>query len=307
MSHFSFEFPYAYLLLPLFWFCLKKCRAKTMAIYLPYIEVLIGKKSLKSRWLDFIKWGAIFSVITALASPVKVTTFTDTHQEARDIMLVIDSSKSMLDRGFDANNPTKDKFTAVKEVVRSFINDRKNDRVGLITFASSAFIASPLTFDRKYLQDILLKQKVGIVGSRTAINDALLQALYTLEASKVKSKIIILLTDGIDNMSETPFADLVDVLKESKIKLYTIGIGDFKDLEVPKLKALANAGRGKFFMTTNKKTLSKIYAQIDASETTKVQGKTYKRYKYFYYFPLMIGIILLLIYVYSKSVRGVAR
>ncbi len=307
MSHFSFEFPFAFLLLPVFWFCLKKCRAKTLAIYLPYIEVLIGKKSLKSRWLDLVKWGAIIALIIALASPAKVTTFHDTHQDARDIMLVIDSSKSMLDRGFDSNNPTKDKFTAVKEVVQHFIKDRKNDRVGLITFASSAFIASPLTFDKKYLQDILLKQKVGIVGSRTAIYDALLQAIYTLENSKVKSKIIILLTDGIDNMSETPFIDLVDVLKKSDIKLYTIGIGDFKDLEVPKLKALANAGRGKFFMTTNKQMLSKIYAQINRSETSKIEGKIYKRYKYYYYFPLMIGIILLLIYVYSKSVRGVAR
>ncbi len=307
MSHYSLEYPYVFLLLPLFWFCFKKCPAKTTSIYFPYIEVLIGKKSLKSRWLDIIKWIAIILVLLSLASPVKVTTYKDTKEEVRDIMLVIDSSKSMLERGFDADNPKKDKFSAVKEVVKSFINSRKHDRLGLITFASSAFIASPLTFDKKYLKDIIQKQKVGIVGSRTAIYDALLQALYSIEHSDAKSKIVILLTDGVDNMSETPFTDLAAILKKSDIKLYTIGIGDYKDLDVPKLKALANAARGKFYSATDKQALSKIYKEIDKTETSKVEGKIYKQYKYYYYFTLIIAIVLIMVYLYLKSVRGIAK
>ena len=307
MSHFSFEFPYLFLLIPLFWFCFKNCPAKSTSIYLPYINVLIGKKSIKSRWLEFLKWGAIVTFVTALASPVVVTTYNRTKQDARDIMLVIDSSKSMLERGIDINNPKKNKFDAVKEVVRDFIKNRKADKIGLVNFASSAFIASPLTFDKKYLNDILLKQKVGIAGKRTAIYDALLQAIYLLNNSKVKSKIIILLTDGIDNMSETGYKDIINFIKRTKVKLYTIGVGTSRDLEVDKLQGLAKAGGGEFYMANDEKTLKNIYTNIDKSETSEVVAKSYKKYKYYYYFPLMVSIVLLLIFVYFKSIKGIAR
>ena len=307
MSQFSFEFPYAFLLLPLFIFCIIKCPAKSLSIYLPYINVLIGKKSLKSRWLDFVKWGAVVSIIVALASPVLVTEYRNIKKEGRDIMLIIDSSQSMLEKGFDIDNPTRDKFSAVTDVVDSFIKDRVDDRIGLVNFASSVFIASPLTFDKNYLLDILHKQKVGIAGKRTAIYDALLQGLYMIQKSEAKSKTVILLTDGIDNMSSIKFTDIVSFVKRVGVKLYTIGIGSNKDLEVPKLKALANASGGKFFMATNNAALKKIYKEIDSSETSAIKSTSYKVYKYYYYFPLMMAIILLLIFVYFKSVRGVAK
>ena len=307
MSHFSFEFPYVFLLLIPFWFCIKRCPAKSMAIYLPYIQVLIGKKSLKSRWIEVLKAIAILSFFVALASPVMVTKYNNIQKEGRDIMLIIDSSSSMKERGFDINDLKKDKFSAVIDVVSNFIDSRKNDRIGLINFASSAFIASPLTFDKKFLKDILKKQRVGIAGRRTAIYDALLQGLYILENSKTKSKIAILLTDGIDNMSQNSFDEIVDLTKQINVKLYTIGIGENKDIEAQKLEKLAEAGGGKFFLATNKETLSNIYKEIDQSATTKIKSQSYKEYKYYYYYPLMLAILLLMLYIYIKSVRGVAK
>ncbi len=307
MSHYSFEFPYIFLLIGLFWLCSKKCPAKTLAIYLPYIHLLISKKRVKSRWLDIFKWIGIVSLITALASPVKVESIYTTKQDGRDIMLIIDSSQSMKDRNFDENNLTKDKFSAVKEVVSNFIKNRINDRIGIINFSSSAFIASPLTFDKEYLEYILSKQRVGIVGSRTAIYDALIQALYLLENSKAKSKIAILLTDGADNMSETKYEEVLNIVKRSKIKLYIIGIGTYDDLDVPKLKELAKDGRGKFFLATNSSALKVIYKDIEKSETTKIKDKSYKKYSYYFYFPLIFAIVFLLLYIYFKSVKGVAK
>jgi Ca-activated chloride channel family protein len=278
-----------------------------MAIYLPYIQVLIGKKSLKSRWIEVLKAIAILSFFIALASPVMVTKYNNIQKEGRDIMLIIDSSSSMKERGFDINDLKKDKFSAVIDVVSNFIDSRKNDRIGLINFASSAFIASPLTFDKKFLKDILKKQRVGIAGRRTAIYDALLQGLYILENSKTKSKIAILLTDGIDNMSQNSFDEIVDLTKQINVKLYTIGIGENKDIEAQKLEKLAEAGGGKFFLATNKETLSNIYKEIDQSATTKIKSQSYKEYKYYYYYPLMLAILLLMLYIYIKSVRGVAK
>ncbi len=307
MSHYSFEFPYAFLLLVLFWFCFKKCPAKSLAIYLPYIHLFMAKKGVKSRWLDIYKWLGIIFLISAVASPIKVEIYNNIKQEARDIMLILDSSKSMLDRGFDSNEPKKDKFSVVIDVVSNFIKDRKNDRIGLINFSSSAFVASPLTFDKSYLKYIVKKQRVGLVGSRTAIYDALLQAIYILEKSEAKSKIAILLTDGMDNMSNTKYEEILDAVSKSKVKLYIIGIGNLDDLDVPKLKALAKAGRGKFFLATNSSLLDNIYKKIDISETTKIKGESYKKYTYYYYFPLIFAIVFLLLFVYYKSIKGVAK
>ena len=307
MSHYSFEFPYAFLLLVLFWFCFKKCPAKSLAIYLPYIHLFMAKKGVKSRWLDIYKWLGIIFLISAVASPIKVEIYNNIKKEARDIMLILDSSKSMLDRGFDSNEPKKDKFSVVIDVVSNFIKDRKNDRIGLINFSSSAFVASPLTFDKSYLKYIVKKQRVGLVGSRTAIYDALLQAIYILEKSEAKSKIAILLTDGMDNMSNTKYEEILDAVSKSKVKLYIIGIGNFDDLDVPKLKALAKAGRGKFFLATNSSLLDNIYKKIDISETTKIKGESYKKYTYYYYFPLIFAIVFLLLFVYYKSIKGVAK
>ena len=307
MSHYSFEHPSLFLLLLLFVFCTVKCPSKGIAIYLPYVNVLLSNKALKYRWLEIVKYSAITLLFISLASPVKTIKYNNVHQEGRDIMLIIDSSKSMLERGFDLNDLKKDKFEAVKEVVEKFIEDRKNDRVGLINFASTTFIASPLTFDKEFLKEILKKQKVGIAGKRTAIYDALLQAIYILSKSNAKSKIAIVLTDGIDNMSQITFNEILDFVKRAKIKLYTIGIGDSKDIEVPKLEKLAKAGNGEFFLSTNKDTLSKIYERVDKLETSKIVSSTYTKYYYYYYYPLMLSIILMLIYVYFKSIKGIAK
>ncbi len=307
MSHYSFEFPYAFLLLPLFWFCAKECSVRSQAIYLPYIHILLASKRIKSRILEVLKWIAILSFVTALASPVKVVEYNNIKKEGRDIMLVLDSSKSMLDRGFDSDNLKRDKFSAMVEVVADFIAKRQSDRVGLINFASSAFIASPLTFDKNYLLDILKKQRVGLVGSRTAIYDSLLEAEYLLSASEAKSKIVILLTDGIDNMSKTTFADIMEVTKKSDIKLYIIGIGQESDLEVQKLEALAKEAHGKFYFVSDKKSLAKIYKEIEKSETTAMKSESYKRYFYFYYFPLVVSIVFFLLFIYFRSVKGIAK
>ncbi len=307
MSHYSFEFPYAFLLLPLFWFCSLECQARTAAIYMPYIHILLGHKSVKSRILDILKWIAIVAFILSLASPVKVTTYNNIKKEGRDIMLIIDSSKSMLERGFDSSDPKRDKFSSVMEVVEQFVRKRKNDRVGLINFASSAFIASPLTFDKDFLLNILKKQAVGLVGSRTAIYDSLLEAEYILANSNTKSKIAILLTDGVDNMSNTSFNEILELTQKSKIKLYLIGIGKESDLEVAKLQNLVKKSGGKFYLVSDKSALASIYKEIDKSETTKIKSESYKKYTYYYYFPLVLSIVFFLIFIYFRSVKGIAK
>ena len=304
MDQFSLQYPYALALIVLFWVCARFCTAKVAAIYFPHIHTLLASKGNKSRLLELLKWLGIVSLLLALSSPVVTKSYKDTKKKGRDIMLVIDSSGSMNQRGFDRVDPMKNKFDIVKEVVWDFIDKRKKDRLGLITFADVAFVASPLTFENAFLQDIIKMQELGIAGRKTAINDALLQTYSILSKSDAKSKIAILLTDGIENMSKISLEDILGVIKKSTIRLYTIGIGSYRDFDARYLQKLAKAGKGKFFAANNKEALKKIYSEIDTLEVTKIKSKKIVQHTYLYIYPLFVAIISLLLFLYFRTSRG---
>jgi Ca-activated chloride channel family protein len=242
--------------------------------------------------------------IVALASPVITKEYSNSKREGRDIVLIIDASDSMRQNRFDANSIRKNKFEVVKEVASDFVSKRTQDRIGLVTFADIAFIASPLTFEKKFLQDIIAMQRLGVAGKRTAINDSLAQTYNMLSNSKAKSKIAILLTDGIDNMSRVPLADIKSLIEKSPVKLYTIGIGSSRDYDGRYLQELADAGKGQAFGARNAQMLTQIYAKIDELEASKIEDKKFIKHTYLYIFPLFIAIISLLIFIYIRNMRG---
>ena len=302
MSRFSFEYPVAFLLIVLFLVCATFCKERTLAIYFPHISAL--KLTHKLSKSDLLKWLGIVLAITALASPVIEQKFEPTKKAGRDIVMVIDSSGSMRSFGFDPSSPMKRKFDVVKEVVSDFIQKRHSDRIGIITFADFAFVAAPLTFEKGFLQQIIAMQRLGIAGKRTAINDALVQALRLLEKSKAKSKVIILLTDGVENASRIDAQSLQKLIASFEgMKLYTIGIGRAGEYDAAYLRHLADIGGGAFFEARNAKGLQAIYQKIDALEKSKMEDKKIIRKEYLYYYPLIGAIIFLLGYLYTRS-RG---
>ena len=305
MSQFSFEYPVAFALLILFMICAKWCKERSRAIFFPHIHNLLAPSVGKSSWLELLKWLGVVLAVTALASPVITKSYTNSKKEGRDIVLVIDSSDSMRQRGFDANDIMKSKFDVVKEVVEDFIEKRKDDRIGMVTFADVAFIASPLTFEKEFLTNITQMQQLGIAGKRTAINDALVQAYNMLEKSKAKSKIVILLTDGQDNMSKIPFNELVKMIEKRDIKLYAIGIGDSRDYNGAYLQTLAKAGKGAAFGARNAQMLEEVYKQIDKLEKSKLNDKKIVEHTYLYIYPLIVAILSLLLFVYFRNSRGI--
>ncbi len=305
MSHFSLQYPYALGLIILFWVCARWCPARTQAIYFPHVGALISGTRSRGRLLEFLKWFGIVSLLLALASPVVTREYKDTKKRGRDIMLVIDSSGSMRQQGFDPNDPFKSKFDVVKEVVSDFVAHRKNDRLGLINFADAAFVASPLTFEHDFLQDVIAMQRLGLAGKKTAINDALVQTYNILNKSDAKTKVAILLTDGEDTASRITPDAVLKMVREGTIRLYTIGIGSPRDFNGPYLRTLADAGKGKFFAASDRTALKKIYAQIDAMETTKIKDKKIVQYTYYYLYPLMAAILSLLGFIYLRTARGV--
>lgn len=307
MNQFSLQYPYALAVIVLFVICAKYCASRASAIYFPHIQYLLAGKKAKNRLLDILKWLGIVSLVLALSSPVITKSYKDTKKKGRDIMLVLDSSGSMRHRGFDMMDIGKNKFSAVKDVVMDFIDKRDKDRLGLITFADVAFVASPLTFEKEFLQKIVQMQQLGIAGTKTAINDALLQTYSVLSKSNAKSKIVILLTDGVENRSKISMEDILGVVRKSDIRLYTIGIGNRGDFDVRYLSKLARAGKGEFFAANNKEALSDIYEQIDKMEASKIKSKKIVELTYLYIYPLFIAILSLLMFVYFRTSRGVAE
>ena len=305
MSQFSFEYPYLLALIFLFILCAKYCKERSRAIFFPHVKTLMVQGRGGSSLLKWLKWIGVTSAVIALASPVITKSYTNSKKEGRDIVLIVDSSDSMRQRGFDPNDIMKSKFDVVKEVVGDFIQKRKDDRIGMVTFADIAFIASPLTFEKKFLTDITKMQRMGIAGKRTAINDAIVQSYNLLSKSKAKSKIAILLTDGVDNMSKIPFADVISLIKKRDIKLYTIGIGDARDYNGAYLKALADAGHGEAYGARDATTLEKIYEEIDKLEATKIDDKKIVQHTYLYIYPLFLAILSLLLFMYLRNSKGV--
>lgn len=304
MNQYSFEYPFLLLFIVVFVFCAKFCKERSQAIFFPHVKTLLIKSTKSTSWLGVLKWVAIVSALIALASPVISKSYSNSKKEGRDVVLIIDSSESMRQRGFDAANMWRNKFDVVKEVVGDFIEKRKDDRIGMITFADIAFIASPLTFEKKFLSNIIKMQKMGVAGKRTAINDALVQSYTLLSKSKAKSKIAILLTDGIDNMSKVPFADVLSLIEKRDIKLYTIGIGEARDYNGQYLKALAKAGKGFAFGARDASSLEKIYEEIDKLEATKIDNKKVIQHTYLYIYPLFLAILSLLLFIYFRQARG---
>ncbi len=305
MSHFSLQYPYALALILLFYVCARWCPARTQAIYFPHIHALLSGGGRRSRLLDLLKWFGIVSLLVALASPVITKEYKDTKKRGRDIMLVIDSSGSMRQYGFDPNAPFKSKFDVVKEVLADFVKQRKNDRLGLINFADAAFVASPLTFEHDFMKSIIAMQRLGLAGQKTAINDALVQTYSILNKSDAKTKIAILLTDGEDTASRIGADATLKLVRETPVRLYTIGIGTVNDFNAPYLTALARAGKGKFFAASDRTALQKIYAQIDAMETSKIKHKKIVQYEYYYLYPLLAALLSLLGFIYLRTTKGV--
>ena len=304
MSQFSFEYPLLLLVVLLFVLCAKFCKERSRAIFFPHVKTLMMQGRSGSSLLNVLKWVGVVSAVIALASPVITKSYTNSKKEGRDIVLILDSSDSMRQRGFDPTNIMRNKFDVVKEVVGDFIEKRKNDRIGMVTFADIAFIASPLTFEKKFLTDITKMQKMGIAGKRTAINDAIVQSYNLLSKSKAKSKIAILLTDGIDNMSKIPFPDVKNLIEKRDIKLYAIGIGDERDYNGAYLKALADAGHGEAYGARDAETLERIYEEIDKLEATKIDDKKIVQHTYLYIYPLFLAILSFLLFMYVRNSRG---
>lgn len=263
------------------------------------------------RHLPFVLRAAAFALlVVALARPQDVERLSHTNTEGIDIMLAIDVSGSMLARDF-----RPDRITAAKEVAGSFIADRYGDRIGLVAFAGEAFTQSPLTTDQGTLQTLLSRIRSGLIEDGTAIGNGLATAINRLRESEAKSKVIILLTDGVNNRGEIAPQTAAEIAKAQGIRVYTIGVGTEGmapypavdiygtptggtvmakvEIDEKTLRSIARMTGGEYFRATDKAKLKAIYDQINQLEKSKVEVTEHVTYHEQYLMWALAGLLLL--------------
>lgn len=257
-----------------------------------------------------LRCAAYALLVVALARPQDVDEQRRSSAEGIDIMLSIDVSGSMLARDFKP-----DRITAAKEVAGKFIADRYGDRLGLVVFAGEAFTQSPLTTDQSTLQTMLSRIRSGIIEDGTAIGNGLATAINRLRESDAKSKVIILLTDGVNNRGEIAPLMAADIAADMGIKVYTIGVGtrgkapypvvdmfgnmSFQPMDVEidenTLEGIAERTGGRYFRATDNDKLQSIYDEINQLEKSKVEVTDYTVYHERFLALLLaaLGVLLL--------------
>ena len=252
------------------------------------------KKSLRVRlrWLPYaLRVVAVGAMVVALARPQSHLSRQEMKVEGIDIVIATDISGSMLAEDFKPN-----RLEAAKKVAADFIEGRKNDRMGLVVFAGEAFTQVPLTIDHHVLLKQLGGLKSGIVRDGTALGDGLATAINRIKDSEAKSKVIILLTDGVNNQGSVDPLSAAEIAAMYGIRLYTIGVGSLGkapypfrdqfgrvhyqniDVEIDEqlMQQMAAAtDDGRYFRATNKKALEQIFNQIDNMEKSKIDVTQY--------------------------------
>ena len=280
----NFEYPLALIIPLLFLICFIFCKPRLEAIFFPNTNYFM-KKKFNFPLILFI---AVVLFAVALSSPVKTKIYKNKNQKGYDILIDLDTSGSMA---------LENKLSNAKAIIKDFIQKRKNDRIGLVIFGNIAYIASPLTYDKKNFTEILSRVYPNIAGGRTAIYDALFLSSTLFKNSHAKNKILILLTDGMDNSSKVPRNVAIENLKKHHIKVYAIGLGEYVNTQ--DLTDIAKKTGGKFFWVHNFNQLKNVYQTINKLEKSNIKTKIIIQKKYYYEYPLMLGIVLFLLFLFN--------
>jgi Ca-activated chloride channel family protein len=254
-------------------------------------------------------------LLVALARPQSTSEGRNVYTEGIDIVLLLDISGSMLAEDFQPN-----RIGAAKEVAQNFVDGRVNDRMGLVVFAGQSFTQCPMTLDYRVLKNLLRQVKPGMVEDGTAIGMGIAQGVNRIKESKAKSKVMILLTDGVNNRGEIDPVTAGELAHSFDIRIYTIGVGTIGEAPYPVqtpfgiryqnipvevdekiLQKIADMTGGQYFRATNNRALKQIYEQIDKMEKTRIEVRAYRSFAELFSPWAALALLLLLVEV---ALRG---
>jgi Ca-activated chloride channel family protein len=266
-------------------------------------------------FLAAMRWAALALFIIAIARPQHDRSETKITASGVDIVVAFDMSGSMMSEDFEVRGGRVSRFEMARNVLEGFIRKRPNDRIGLVVFATQAYIAVPLTLGHDFLLGKLEQLQIGnIDANQTAIGQGLSTALNRVRDLKSKSKIVILMTDGVNNSGKVNPLTAADAARAIGAKVYTIGVGmrgeapmpvfmggqkvgyqpQSVDIDEETLTEIANRTGGKYYRADSTENFKAIYAEIDKLEKTEATVKKYALYDELYPWALWPGLLLLL-------------
>jgi len=328
MSKISFLNPgFLYLLFLLIpaigWYVLKN-KTNRAGLKISALDGFLNVPNTYKHFLQHIIFGfkilAVGLLILALARPQSVDKWEDISTEGIDIVMSLDISSSMLARDFKP-----DRLEASKELATEFISGRSDDRMGLVVFSGESFTQCPLTTDHAVVINMMRDIRTGMIKDGTAIGMGLATAINRLKDSKAKSKVIILMTDGVNNMGEIAPVTAAEIAQSFNIRVYTIGVGSrgmapypvqtqygrqYRQMKVEideeVLKDIAETTNGKYFRATDNDQLKQIYQEIDKLEKSKIDVKEFrKKSEEYLLFVIIAGVLLFIeVLVRNTLLRG---
>jgi Ca-activated chloride channel family protein len=308
------------LLIPLVVWYIWRLRTKQASLQVSTMQAFDSGKTttlkVVLRHLPFVlRMAAIALIIVILARPQSTNSWENRDSEGIDIMLTMDISGSMLAQDLKPN-----RLEAAKNVAASFINGRPNDNIGLVVFSGESFTQCPLTTDHAVLLNLFKDIQSGMIEDGTAIGLGIANAVSRIKDSKAISKVIILLTDGSNNMGEIAPVTASEIAKTFGIRVYTIGVGTrgeapypFQtpygvqvrpmpvDIDEPTLKQVASTTGGQYFRATDNSSLKAIYEEIDKMEKTKINVQQFSKRQEEY---LRIAILVFLLLAIELLLRN---
>ncbi len=316
----EFAWPWVVVLLPLPWLLRRWLRpaAPGQALHLPQPGVqLAAVASARARvgmlWLLVLAWVCL---LAAAARPQWVAPPQAQQRSGRALMLAVDLSGSMRTGDMQLAGQSVSRFGAVEAIAGDFINRRSGDEMGLILFGSQAFLVTPLTYDLSAVRAQLQGAAVGLAGTETAIGDAIAVAVKRLSALPEQARVLVLLTDGVNNAGSIAPREAARAAKAAGVRIYTIGIGATQmripgffgsqlvnpsaDLDAGMLTSIAAQTGGRFFRATDSDQLADAYRAIDALEPMPQQGPTLRPRHELFRWPLLAAIGLLLLVIVPR-------
>jgi Ca-activated chloride channel family protein len=320
----QFDYLWVFLLLPLPWLAyrfLRPYHEAHSALRVPFFfamsravnQLPSTSQGSGGRWqvvINLLVWGLL---LAACARPVLVEKAIEHDQPIRDMLLAIDISQSMQAKDFsDANGQQVDRLSAVKAVVRDFIAQRKQDRIGLIVFGTGAYPQAPLTLDHASLLLLLDEVGVGMAGPNTAIGDAIGLAIKLLDQAEEQEKVLILLSDGNDTGSAITPEHAAALAHARGITVHTIGIGDPRasgedKVDLQALENIARATAGRFFRADDRGALAQVYATLDQITPHTVKTFSHQPKRDVFWWPLAAALLLLALSHGLAAVAGPLR
>jgi Ca-activated chloride channel family protein len=274
-------------------------------------------------FLSTLRWLALALFIIALAQPRLTRSETKITASGVDIVAALDMSGSMISEDFEVHGKGVNRFNMARAVLKQFIDQRPNDRIGLVVFATDAFIAAPLTLDHDFLLQNLDRLQIGVIDeNHTAIGSALSTAINRLRELRSKTKIVILMTDGQNNAGKVAPLTVAEAAQTLGVKVYTIGVGMRGEAPMPvgrdpftgetiyrpmpvdidedTLQKIASMTGGKYYRADNAKNFQAIYAEIDKLEKTEAEIKKFTHHDELFAWLISPGLALVLLEVFLR-------